>query len=409
MSIITIVLSLFLGSTVHAHVIATEPQTILVDLSSAKAAGATVLSQDSEMNLAVAYATPEQMSKISNYGHTQRKCAGFEVLSGEEVSQPGFVLNQLRVTQAQMYFVSPMNTASNVVYNQSYKDIIDQASANELKNTITWLSSYKTRVHTGTTANQHVEDLKNKLEEWLKDAPWKYTIERVKHTTTKQDSLKLTITGSTKPSEVVVLGGHLDSINQGLLGLPMPLPGFDLAPGADDNASGSSNLIEALKLLKKYPKFDRTLEFYWYAGEEGGLLGSAEIAKSSKSGNRNIIGVLQLDMTLFPGSGEQVVGLMTDFTSPWLRSVLTQINDIYIKSRFVESQCGYGCSDHASWNRQGFHAVTPFEATMQKMNSKIHTKNDVINSQSSFTHSNTFTKYAVLFALVLGNSDLKAP
>lgn len=406
---IIFIFSFFIVGSVNAHLLTHQPETILVDLSSAKAVSATILAQDENLNLAVAQATPEQMNKISNYGHTQRKCGGFEVLSENESLNAGVVLNQYKITQQNKMVLSPMAVDPRIVYNQNYKNIIDKANSNQLKSTISWLSSYKTRVHSGANPNVHVEDLKNKLTDWLKDAPWKYTLERIKHVKTKQDSLKLTILGITRPSEVVVLGGHLDSINQGLMGLPLPLPGYDQAPGADDNASGSSNLIEALKLLKQIPSFERTLEFYWYAGEEAGLLGSAEIAKAAKSNKKNIIGVLQLDMTLFPGDGEQVVGLMTDFTSPWLRSVLTQINDTYIKSRFIESQCGYGCSDHASWDRQGFHAVIPFEATMQKMNSNIHTAKDIIDTRSNFDHSNTFTKYATLFALVLGNSNLKGP
>ncbi|MBC7457564.1 MAG: M28 family peptidase [Bdellovibrionaceae bacterium] len=398
---------LVLSSFANAHFNATGSQTVLTNLSSAKAVGGVILSQDALTDVAVVHLNPEQLNKLSAYGHSVGRCAGFEVLDTKETASAGIVLNQLRQTQMDQMVLSPMMSSERqIVFNVAYKSIIDQADANNLRTTIAWLSSYPDRYNKSSNPNIHVNDLKTKLNEWLKDAPWKYTIETIAHTSTKQNSLKLTIPGTTRPNEVVVLGGHLDSINQGLFGIVTP---GSKAPGADDNASGSSNLIEALKLLKQVPSFERTLEFYWYAGEESGLLGSAEIAKAYKAANKNVIGVLQLDMTLFPGDGEQVVGLMTDFTSPWLRSVLTQINDIYVKGRFVESQCGYGCSDHASWNRQGYHAVIPFEATMNKMNSNIHSAKDVIDSKSSMNHSNTFTKYATLFALVLGNSLIQAP
>ncbi|MFN8369178.1 MAG: hypothetical protein U0T83_00980 [Bacteriovoracaceae bacterium] len=42
------------------------------------------------------------------------------------------------------------------------------------------------------------------------------------------------------------------------------------------------------------------------------------------------------------------------------------------------STCGYACSDHASWTANGYPASMPFEATMNTMNNKIHTANDVI-------------------------------
>jgi bacterial leucyl aminopeptidase len=81
------------------------------------------------------------------------------------------------------------------------------------------------------------------------------------------------------------------------------------------------------------------------------------------------------------------------------------INNVYIGGRIIEGQCGYGCSDHASWSRQGFPALMPFEANLNSMNRHIHTSADVINNQSSFRHSNMFTKIAIALALELGNSN----
>ncbi len=288
-------------------------------------------------------------------------------------------------------------------WNENYQKLSDLADPNSLRETITWLASYPNRYNKSATPNKHVEDLKAKLEAEMTNAKWAFKVDLITHQSTRQNTLRLTIPGKSKPDEVIVLGGHLDSINQSFFG------NSDRAPGADDNASGSANLIEALKILKRADQPERTLEFYWYAGEESGLLGSAEIAKEAKAKSKNVIAVLQLDMTLFPGNGEQVIGLVNDFTSPWLREVLTLINANYVKARIVEDACGYACSDHASWHRQGYHAVTPFEATTETMNRNIHTEKDLIDTKSSFQHSNSFTKLAVLFALVLGNSDLKPP
>ena len=122
--------------------------------------------------------------------------------------------------------------------------------------------------------------------------------------------------------EIVVLGAHHDSINQSW--------GETRAPGADDNASGSSNLFEALRILASQGRAARTIEFFWYAGEESGLLGSAEIARDYAARKKNVVGVLQLDMTLFPGDGEFVLGSMTDFTSPALRAWFAELNKTYM-------------------------------------------------------------------------------
>lgn len=400
-----IILSLFVSSA-WSHPTATGSQTVLTNLSTAQAVNGKILAYDEALNVAVTVLDEAQINQISNYNHTQNKCAGFAVLNAAETAQPQAVLSNLKKTQEKMMILSPWALHRQVTYNLNHAQIAAQADPQSLQQTIAWLSSYPNRWHKSKTPDKHVNDLKVKLNEWLKDAPWKYTIETIAHSSTRQSTLKLTIPGMVRPQEIVVLGGHLDSINKTA---EIPFIGTDKAPGADDNASGSSNLIEALKLLKQIPSFERTLEFYWYAGEESGLLGSGEVAQASKSKNKNVIGVLQLDMTLFPGEGEQVMALMDDFTSPWLNTFITELNDIYIKARIIHGKCGYACSDHASWNKQGYHAVMPSEATLKKMNPKIHSASDVINPQSSFTHSTSYTKLATLFALTLGNSSIKAP
>lgn len=379
-----------------------KSQRVLVNLDQAQALGGKILSQDPANNLAVAQLDSEGLERLSDFSHFQGRCGGFEVLSENEAKQPENVLRELSALQLKMNLQIPFRLME-LQWNEKYQKLADQAHAEGLRETVEWISSYSSRNDRLEEPNRHVVDLKKRLQEWLQGAPWPFQIEEISHKTTKQRSLRLTIPGKARPQEVVVLGGHFDSVNHSYFG------NTKAAPGADDNASGSANLIEAVKVLKNSAQPERTLEFYWYAGEESGLLGSAEIAKAARAESKQVIGVLQLDMTLFPGSGEQVIGLVSDYTSPWLRDVLTRLNDLYVKARFVDDQCGYACSDHASWHRQNFHAVIPFEAVTRTMNRNIHTDRDLIDSRSSFEHSNSFTKYAILFALVLGNSDFRPP
>ncbi len=402
-SILFYFLTLSLTATpVAAHDVSANPETVITNLDQALAVGGVILSKDKSLNLAVTYLTQLQLNQLSKLNHSLGKCAGFETLDASEINQPGVLLEKLKVSDMKINKIG-LSRKSVIEFNDDYQKIANLTDPVQLQKTVTWISSYPNRYNKAPSPNQHVVDLQTKLNEWMTGAKWKYQVDLIAHQSTNQKTVRLTIPGKTNPNEVIVLGGHYDSINQSFFG------NKDKAPGADDNASGSANLIEALKALKSAEQPQRTLEFYWYAGEESGLLGSAEIAKEAKAKNKNVIAVLQLDMTLFPGSGEQVVGLVTDYTSPWLRDILTSINNTYVKARLVDDECGYGCSDHASWHRQGYHAVTPFEAVTSTMNRNIHTENDVIDTKSSFQHSNSFTKYAVLFALVLGNSELKAP
>ncbi len=78
-------------------------------------------------------------------------------------------------------------------------------------------------------------------------------------------------------SRVIVIGGHYDSCI-------CSIDRFDFtsdAPGADDDGSGTSAVVELARVFaKRYPKgLEATLIFALYSGEEQGLLGSTHFAK----------------------------------------------------------------------------------------------------------------------------------
>ena len=74
------------------------------------------------------------------------------------------------------------------------------------------------------------------------------------------------IPGSTKPNELVMVGGHFDSWHYGT--------------GATDNGAGSAVAMEVMRILKSLNlKMDRTVRMALWGGEEEGLLGSAAYVK----------------------------------------------------------------------------------------------------------------------------------
>jgi carboxypeptidase Q len=75
------------------------------------------------------------------------------------------------------------------------------------------------------------------------------------------------IPGTTKPNELVMVGGHFDSWHYGT--------------GATDNAVGSAVAMEVMRILKSLNlKMDRTVRMGLWGGEEEGLLGSRAYVKS---------------------------------------------------------------------------------------------------------------------------------
>ncbi len=206
-----------------------------------------------------------------------------------------------------------------------------------------------------------------------------------------QPSVIATIQGTTLPNEVVVLGGHLDSINGS--------SSTGAAPGADDDASGIASITEVFRVaMANGYKPARTVKFMAYAAEEAGLYGSKDIANWHKTNAVNVVGVLQLDMTNYKGSSYDF-GMVTDNTNATLNSFTTSLMSTYLPgTTYTNITCGYGCSDHASWNSAGFPATMPFEATMSTDNPYIHTANDTL-SVTSGTASNSvkFAKLGVAF------------
>jgi leucyl aminopeptidase len=216
-----------------------------------------------------------------------------------------------------------------------------------------------------------------------------------------QKSVILTIPGSSRADEVVVLGGHLDSIARGGRG--------STAPGADDDASGIATLTEVARvLLAKDFRPARTVKLIAYAAEEVGLRGSLAIVRDFKQRNLNVVGVLQLDMTNYQGSDKDI-WLMKDFTNAAQNTFLTQLIDTYVGATWGLDACGYACSDHASWHRAGVPASMPFESRMSQRNRSIHTREDTLEvSGNNAAHALKFARLAAAFAIELGKGELGA-
>jgi hypothetical protein len=93
----------------------------------------------------------------------------------------------------------------------------------------------------------------------------------------------------------VVVCAHYDHLGMGWPDVRKGNKG-KIHPGADDNASGVSVLIELAKLFGQGAQPDRTIIFIALTGEESGLRGSKYYVKNSQNYPANkIIGVLNLD------------------------------------------------------------------------------------------------------------------
>lgn len=384
-----------------------QQKHIFADLRDLKKLNIPILAKDEISQVGYAVINPQMQLDLMKNAHQVGKCGGFEVLPEPNgVSIQGQIndlkeLSQL-VQKDRNYQNGPWKSFGSSA-NPTISSAVQQVQEANILATIQWLSAFPDRYNRSANPNSHIAGFKQKIEAILAQTQIPFDIELINHNNTPQQSIRVRLRGLSRPQEIIVIGGHLDSINQ-------EWGGSKKAPGADDNASGSATVLEALRIISMQGQPQRTIEFYWYAGEESGLLGSAEIARQYKSQNKDVVAVMQLDMTMYPGSGELVIGNIADFTSSWLREYLVGINQTYqLGATFVHDECGYGCSDHASWYRQGYPTLMPFEATTQTMNQNLHTTKDVLGPQSSMKHAAVFARIAVVFGLDLANSQARQP
>jgi hypothetical protein len=158
------------------------------------------------------------------------------------------------------------------------------------------------------------------------------------------------------------------------------MPSSGLAPGADDNASGSVATLLAADILTQY-RWSCTLRFAFWTGEEQGLLGSAAYAQRSYSEGENILGYLNLDMI-----GWNTIGSSPDIdlhadqsgvpASMQLAQLFADVVDAYNLSLIPQiNPNGTGASDHASFWDYGYTSILGIE-DFGDFNPRYHTSDD---------------------------------
>ncbi|UCC78687.1 MAG: M20/M25/M40 family metallo-hydrolase, partial [Candidatus Zixiibacteriota bacterium] len=115
-----------------------------------------------------------------------------------------------------------------------------------------------------------------------------------------------TRTGTVYPDQQVIICAHLDDVSE------MP---YDLAPGADDNGSGSVSVLEAARIFSNL-NFERTLKFCLWGGEEEGLLGSGAYAAEASARGDNIVAVLNFDMIAWDGDLDDSMDVVCGVDDP---------------------------------------------------------------------------------------------
>jgi hypothetical protein len=101
--------------------------------------------------------------------------------------------------------------------------------------------------------------------------------------------------GKSKKERIIIVNAHYDTISVSKDGRFHYEDWNTPAPGANDDASGISALLEIARVLSEF-ETEATIHFIAFAGEEQGLIGSTLYAGKMKNLSKNVEAVITMDM-----------------------------------------------------------------------------------------------------------------
>ncbi len=235
--------------------------------------------------------------------------------------------------------------------------------------------------------------------------------------------------GTTQRDKQVIVGGHYDSLNivrkpdapevtpEGNEPAADDVIDFEKsieapAPGVTDNAAGAALVLELARVMSQY-RFEKTIVFIAFAGEEIGLVGSSLYAAKAKEHKDQIEAVLNNDVigVSTAGDGHSENGMVhvfseepADSPSRELARYIRETAQRYVPAFkaepvFRQDRFARG-GDHSPFNANGFAAVR-FTSAVENLGIQ-HTANDTYD-KSSPEYATLVTKVngAVLASLAL--------
>jgi Peptidase family M28/PDZ domain/PA domain len=164
-------------------------------------------------------------------------------------------------------------------------------------------------------------------------------------------------------SETVIIGGHYDHLGHG-----GPMSGSlaflsrDIHNGADDNASGTSMVLELARRLGSRPDpLPRRIVFMAFSGEERGLLGSQYYVNHPLIPLDDTVMMINCDMVGRMGSNGALTMVGTG-TTPGIGAIVDVLGESAgLKIKKVPGLSdGFGGSDHESFYHKGIPVLFAF-------------------------------------------------
>lgn len=179
--------------------------------------------------------------------------------------------------------------------------------------------------------------------------------------------------------QVILLTAHYDSIASKTEGWQHNWREYP-APGAVDNATGVAAVLEAARLFA-YRKFDFTVRFVFFTGEEQGLFGSKHYAENARLNGDNIAGVLNVDMIGFDAEGPLDLHIAANRNGEWLLQTAHEAAQAVQPdlNLWLHRDPKFTYSDHASFWAEEYSAILFTQDVNGNSYPYFHTIDDTVD------------------------------
>ncbi|HEY6626265.1 MAG TPA: M28 family peptidase [Ignavibacteriaceae bacterium] len=173
--------------------------------------------------------------------------------------------------------------------------------------------------------------------------------------------------GTEFPNQKYIICAHFDD-----------MPSGTIAPGADDNASGTAAVIEAARIFSQYD-FPFTIVYALWDEEEQGLIGSEYYATQAQNAGDSILGVINLDMIGYDSNndGNADVHNSSVANTGSIKDKMLEVNLLYGINLDLDVVPSQPYSDHDSFLNHGYGAILLIEDD-NDFHQYYHTVNDLI-------------------------------
>lgn len=155
--------------------------------------------------------------------------------------------------------------------------LVNEVDSNRLRADLEFVEGIRHR----TTGQAHLEATRDSIKNLFLAAGLHYQEQAVPFANYSGKNLIGTLPGTSSAEKVVINDAHYDTVNN--------------APGADDNGSGTVGVMEAARLMSRYP-FRKSLRFIGFDLEESGLVGSTRYVSTGIPLGDQIEGVFNHEM-----------------------------------------------------------------------------------------------------------------